>query len=243
MPSVYYPGLEKLAPNATLTLEAEEFHHLAHVAHRRVKDEVTLNSGRGVMAKARLESVGTRSAILKIASMTDHPKPAHPFAIAFALLKNRHDELIVEKCTELGAMAFFPLITLHSVRQASERTQQRFEKVALAAIKQCDNPWLPEVHEPQSLEMSLEAIVSQGYTPVVCSERRPDIWLQDLDAEKLDKPCFMIGAEGGWSEWEFSLLNSFQEISLGDLVTRAETAAISAAAQWLAYARQNKSLR
>jgi 16S rRNA (uracil1498-N3)-methyltransferase len=77
----------------------------------------------------------------------------------------------VEKCTELGVSALFPLITDLSVRKSSANTLSRFQKIAIAAIKQCDNPWIPEIFPPQDLNRALENIKTQGYNPILCSER------------------------------------------------------------------------
>ena len=130
--------------------------------------------------------------------------------------------------------ALFPLITDLSVRKSSANTLSRFQKIAIAAIKQCDNPWIPEIFAPQDLNRALEDIKTQGYNPILCSERKPEQWMFDLSAEKAGKPCFMIGAEGGWSTEEFNLMRDLPDICLAQQITRAETAAIVASAQWLA---------
>lgn len=236
MPSVYFAGLEKLHAGELVRLEGEEFHHLARVAKRRLNELLLLNSGQGALAQAVVESLEPRSAQLRITKIVLQKERRHPYAIAFALLKNRHDELLVEKCTELGVAALFTLITEHSVRQAADNTVSRFGRISLAAAKQCDNPWLPEIHEPLKLAAALPAIRAAGYTPILCSERRPDRWLHHLSGEEVGRPCFLIGAEGGWSEAEFRLMEGLTEITLGKLVTRAETAGIVIAAQWQAFA-------
>lgn len=238
MPSNYYPGLEQLESGALINLEGEEFHHLARVTRRRMNEPVLLNSGAGVMALAEVLEVGKRSARLTIVEIKRIPPPERPYAIAMALLRNKRDEQVVEKCTELGASAFFPFMSEHSVRQASDNTRQRLEKIALAAIKQCDNPWLPEVMEPLPLESALEAIIGRGYSPVVCSEIGGGTWLHHLEENLLRKPCFLIGPEGGWGEREFKLFGKYPQISLGRIITRADTAAISIAAQWLAHSER-----
>ncbi len=238
MPSVYCPGLENLPPVAMVRLEGEEFHHLARVAKRRLNEALLLNSGRGVLAKAVVERLDKHAAFLRITEIVNKVEQHQAFAVAFSLLRNRHDELLVEKCTELGASAFFPLITDHSVRQAADNTVSRFARISLAAIKQCDNPWLPRFFPPGKLEQALDAIRTAGYTPILCSERKPDRWLHHLSGEEVGRPCFLIGPEGGWSEVEFSLMQGLTEISLGDLVTRAETAGIVIAAQWQAFANR-----
>ncbi|MDY0111571.1 MAG: RsmE family RNA methyltransferase [Candidatus Syntrophosphaera sp.] len=236
MPSIYYPSLSSdQKPGDQIRLVGEEFHHWAYVAHRRIKETVILNSGKGIMAKAEAVKIEPSSALLQITEIIDNPYPNYPFAIAFALLKNRNDELIVEKCTELGVSAFFPLITDFSIRKPSDNTLSRFQKIAIAAIKQCNNPWLPEIFSPQVLNDAIKTIKVQEYNPILCSERKPEQWLFDLSAEEVGKPCFMIGAEGGWSSEEFNLMQDFPDICLAYQITRAETAAIVASAQWLAF--------
>lgn len=237
MPSYYVQGLDKLKPGDSVQLEGEEYHHL-RVTKRRSKELLLLNSGSGYLATAELTGKFGKSEVLTILQISAVPPPLHSFSIAFALLRNRNDELLVEKCTELGAAAFFPLITEHSVRQVSANTIQRFAKVSLAAIKQCNNPWLPKIHPALSLAESLREISSQGFTPIVCSEAKPEQWLHHLALDVSCKPCFLIGPEGGWSEDEYRQFGHLQQISLGNLVTRAETAAIAVSAQWQAYANQ-----
>lgn len=218
--------------------EGAEFHHLIQVTHNRVGNKVLLNSGQGLMAEAEITEIRKKQARLQLISKTKHDLHSAPFAIAFSLLRNNHDSLIVEKCTELGARAFFPFTSEFSVRKPGPNTRARFELNALSAIKQCDNPWLPEVDEVRCLSGALESIREQGYTVILCSERRPERWLHHLGLPNTGKPCFLIGPEGGWGQDDYRYLNSIDEISIGDLVTRAETAAISIAAQWLAYANQ-----
>ncbi len=228
MPSLYVPELEALSAGAEFRLEGEEFHHLAHVAKRRLQAPILLNSGRGTLAWAKVESLNPKFALLSIPSLHKTPFPVRPFAIGFALLKNRHDELLVEKCSELGVSDLFPLITERSVRRSAD--SNRFERISLAAIKQCDNPWLPKIHGTLELTQALGAMRNAGYQPILCSERKDGRPLRHFEPDL--KPCFLIGPEGGWSDDEFSLMEPLPRLKLAELITRAETAAITAAAQW-----------
>lgn len=234
MPSIYYPGLAKLQIGDLVQLQDEEFHHLAHVAHRRSKEPLRLNSGQGCLAGAELRRIDTKAATLEITHIEQQPVPAHRYALAFALLKHRRDEQLVEKCTELGVSELFPLCTERSLSKQSASTLARFSKISIAAIKQCDNPWLPKINAFQDLRVALPSIRAAGYTPILCSERQNATWLQQLEPSRIGNPCFLIGPEGGWSEEEFEHLRDIAEITLGPFVTRAETAAIAVCAQWLA---------
>jgi len=241
MPSYYTPEIKAIG-EASFILEGSEFHHLANVRRSAVGDEVSLNNGKGLLIKARIASIGKKQAELVFLEEIK-VNPVRKYAIAFSLLKSQHDELIVEKCTELGAYALFPFVSDTSVRKPSDNTRERFIKTALSAIKQCDNPWLPEVSETLTLKNQLDAIRAEGYQPVICSERRPDIWLDSLD-EALP-PCFVIGPEGGWSNSEYTIFSSLpvSEITLSPLIARAETAAIAVASQWVFWASRSFSSR
>lgn len=232
MPSYYTPELVPSIGNYTLS--GEEFHHLSHVKRIATGDVVKLNNGKGLLAEGKILQIGKHSASIEILNMVEHTEPQSNFAIAFALLKNKHDELIVEKCTELGAMVFFPLVTEYGVRTPSTNTIQRFQRISLAAIKQCDNPFLPQIAESMELNTALDNISESGWQPLVCSERRPDLYLSNLQLDK--PPCFVIGPEGGWKDNEFALFTSLKllEISISPLILRAETAAIAVAAQYVA---------
>lgn len=228
MPSLYVPQIQELAPGDEFRLEGEEFHHLARVAKRRLQEPILLNSGLGTLAVAKLESLSPRHALLSIQSLEKTPFTSRPFAIGFALLKNRHDELLVEKCSELGVVELFPLVSQRCVRRSADH--KRFERISLAAIKQCDNPWLPKIHPVLELQQALHDIRQAGYQPILCSERKDGRPLREFEPKL--KPCFLIGPEGGWSDDEFSLMEPLPRLKLTELITRAETAAITAAAQW-----------
>jgi len=238
MPSVFFPDLK--SNDKLLALSGEEFHHLVRVSRTRVNDVIRLNSGDGSLAEAKVIEIGKREAILELISIRKQIEFPAPFAIAFALLKNRHDEFLVEKCTELGVERFFPLVSEFTIRKSGAEGIRRLERVALAAIKQCDNPILPRLELPQTPAMAIKRAGEMGYRPILCSELLPGQWLSDMDLSPSSKPCFFIGPEGGWSEKELSLfqVEGLPQVSIAYLITRAETAAITIASQWLAYANR-----
>ncbi|MEN6445748.1 MAG: RsmE family RNA methyltransferase [Candidatus Cloacimonas sp.] len=230
MPSIYIPNLS--GEHKFITIEGDEFHHLIKVRRTTLGETVKLNSGSGLIAEGKLTKILKNSADIEILKMDKFPFPERPFAIAFAPLKNRNDALLIEKCSELGVTTFYPLLTDYSVRMPSQNSVNRFKQIALAAIKQCDNPWLPSINSPLSLQDGFFRIIAETWTPVLCSEQRPLNRISDLTRNI--KPCFIIGPEGGFSEAEFSFFNQQHiiSVSLSNQILRAETAAIAAAAQF-----------
>lgn len=228
MPSYYCPDLQVASDR--IEISGDEYHHLCRVKRRQIGDVILLNSGAGILAEAKIIELQKDRAVLHLRDIKVSGSETAQFAIAFALLKNHHDELAIEKCTELGARDFFPFTSQHSVRNVGKNTIVRFRKVALSAIKQCDNPFLPRVHEPRNLKDAIALIEAEGYTPLLCSEKEKAVMLRDIaDRHKL---CFIIGPEGGFSPEEFDLMKGLKSIMLSPLILRAETAAIAASAQF-----------
>lgn len=228
MPSYYHPDLD--AHTKELILDNDEYHHLSRVKRIACGQEVKINSGKGYIGRARISSMDKRHAVLEIIETSFVPRAKMGFAIAFSLLKNHHDEILVEKCTELGARDFFPITTQNTIKDIGKNSLSRFEKIALAAIKQCDNPWLPTIHAHQVLPDAIPTIISGGYQPVFCSEKETKKSMMDL---KIDKDvCFIIGPEGGFSDLELELIEDYPAISISPLICRAETAAIAVSAQF-----------
>ncbi|PKN75648.1 MAG: hypothetical protein CVU49_02835 [Candidatus Cloacimonetes bacterium HGW-Cloacimonetes-2] len=232
MPSYFLPDL-KPEVGSIQQLSGQEHHHLSIVSRARIGDRMMLNNGKGILAEAEITQIDKQSSSFIVTALLSQSLVPR-YAIALSLLKNQNDELVIEKCTELGAGEFFPFTSRYSVRKPSPSSISRFEKIALAAIKQCDNPYLPMINPVMILKATLSSIISKGYLPVLCSEKRPDLWADNLD--KCD-PCFIIGPEGGWSEDEYELFKEIPHISISPLVTRAETAAIAIASQYLLSSR------
>lgn len=229
MPSYYCPELDDTQKQ--IILSGDEFHHLTHVLRHKPGDAVFLNSGKGYVASGTINSIDKKQAVINIIEINFTKPNSIFFAIAFSLLRNKNDEWLVEKVTELGVTDLFPITTQFSVRTPSSNTIKRFRSTALSAIKQCDNPYLPTISEILPLEKALITIKQKGYQPVIASEKMPELWIDNLPRD--GAYCFIIGPEGGFSLKEFKILKNFgaEEISLSKLILRSETAAITAAAQ------------
>ncbi len=238
MPSFYTPNLKFDDINSII--EGEEYHHISHVFRKRIGDEILLTNGKGLLAGALITDIDKKIIKVKILNIKKEISSNPPIAMAFPLLKNKHDFLIVEKLTELGVKEFFPIITNRSVRISSSNTQEKFEKTAIAAIKQCDNAFLPKIHLTQNLQDFLENLTD--FQPFAALETGKHKNLFNLVKEFKGRPiCLIIGPEGGFDESEISLFKQKEipTFTLGNHILRAETAAIAAATQTIALLLEN----
>ncbi|MCF7911060.1 MAG: 16S rRNA (uracil(1498)-N(3))-methyltransferase [Candidatus Cloacimonetes bacterium] len=232
MPCYYLPQIETEQKQYFIT--GEEFHHLSQVMRKRQGDNILVSSGSGILANCKITSIEPKRVLIEIVEKQILPRSQPQMALGFALLKNKHDSLIIEKATELGCAVFYPLETQRTVRRNSANQQQKFHKTGIAAMKQCDNAWLPEIKECHILSEIPAVMRQDGFIPVVALETERQRTLPEILAEFPEKPLgIIIGPEGGFSaeEIDFFVREEVMSFSLGNHILRAETAAISSLAQ------------
>jgi 16S rRNA (uracil1498-N3)-methyltransferase len=158
--------------------------------------------------------------------------------LAQALPRGKLFESIIQKATELGAAEVVPLlserVTVHLEQKDGAHKRDKWQAIAVEAIKQCGAGWLPRVHVPlapkQFLEQNKEfefAIVGS----LQANARHPrevcDVFLRKLGRVPRST-CVWIGPEGDFTPAELDLIQAAGvfPVTLGPLVLRTETAAI-----------------
>lgn len=147
-----------------------------------------------------------------------------------SIIKKDNFELVVEKCTEIGATAFHPVLSERSEKK--DLNIQRLKKIATEAAEQSGRGTIPEIYEPTDLKTAIEnfeGLPGQG-----------QIFAMDFDGEELKSIKFtkgkkigiLIGPEGGWTENERDLFDHYNigTFSLGSQILRSETASIASSA-------------
>lgn len=232
MPCFYTPQLTK--NHTSIEISGQEYHHITKVFRFNAGKEIFINSGNGHYARAEIKEVGKKVLTCDVIEFLPKSKYSPDIAVAFSLLKNKNDNMIVEKLTELGVAEFFPFESDYSVRKVSNNTTEKFKITAIEAIKQCDNAYLPIIHDTKNLTSQLTDIKNRGYGILVASEKEDKLTLKDIISKEIQKPiCILIGPEGGFSQTEFSLFgdHKYPQYKLGINILRAETAAICAVSQ------------
>lgn len=158
--------------------------------------------------------------------------------LAFALLKGGHDDLLVQKGTEMGVKEFLPFVNERTIIQLKnekekEKRVDRFQKIASFACEQCKRSFVPRVKPIVSFEALLKVSSKHKFIAYEGEAGKSNSLFSSLNKiQKGDDVLIAIGPEGGFSETEVkkALDNGFALISLGRRILRAETAAMYAAA-------------
>ncbi len=242
------PGL-----NQSVELPSDEAKHALQVFRLRDGDKVIAMDGKGHAIVATLRTASDKRALIEYDSpleLNRSPASILPLTVELAILKGQAMEWAIEKAVELGAQKVVPVITDHAVvqidRKGPEAFQQRWQKIADQALKQCGRTERLSVEPPTRLVRLLESDPHGPEAPRLwCDEgaRGEAPFLLDW---LIGNPGFrnlriLIGPEGGWSQKERDLLSSSgRGISLGPLVLRAETAVLYATSLVSGYLRASK---
>ncbi len=208
-------------PGEVAELAAEERRHVRSARRARDGHEIELIDGAGTLARARLEARGTLARVVERRQCERPPD----LALAVAVARGTRFEMIVEKCAELGIAALEPIVCERSIAGRGAGRGERWRRVALAALKQSGQPWLPRIEAPAPLESVLR---DSRPLIVLDSSGAPEPLPEAVQAAPLR---ILVGPEGGFSESERRRLadRGARMISLPGATLRIETAALVAA--------------
>ena len=222
----------------TLRLEGREAHHALHVLRLKSGESVTVLDGAGNEFLCTVASC-RRDAVMLSVSLKSHTPPLpHSITLLQAVPKGKIIESIIPKAVELGARRIVPILSSRVVTQLddenAENKRDKWQAVAVEAIKQCGAAWLPTVETPATIGQFLARQESFDLALVgsLQKERRhPRECLYEFQAEHKRLPqsvAIWIGPEGDFTLEELKAIQAAGAlpISLGRLVLRVETAAI-----------------
>lgn len=220
-----------------LTLAGREAHHALHVLRVRVDDRVSILDGAGREFLCRVENFDRDKVHLAVLETKSIPAPPCRITLLQAVPKGKIIESIIQKATELGVARIVPLLTERTVMELDEKhagkKAEKWQQVAIEAIKQCGAAWLPRVESPMTPEEFL-ARKESFELPLIASlqpgAEHPRTHFQKFESQNERKPqsaCIWIGPEGDFTSEEVAAIVSTGAlpITLGRLVLRVETAA------------------
>jgi len=233
--------------NNLATLNEAESLHCTKVLRLSVGDNILISDGQGRLCEATLTVVNHKTCEAEILREIGVFKRPYHLHVACAPTKNiDRFEWFLEKATEIGIDEITPIITEHSERTVVKK--DRSERVIMAAVKQCQVPNLPMIHEATKFSEFLKTFGTDGTSTPLSDQSAPARFIcycGDEFAKQSLKNAFvetghapslqsniliLIGPEGDFSAKEVALAveHGFIPITLGETRLRTETAAIVA---------------
>lgn len=231
----YLPPAQCQGPSLVLT--GPEAHHALAVLRVKAGEGVSVLDGEGREFSCVVRAVARKDVMLAVDQIESSPAPACRVTLVQAVPKGKLFETIIQKATELGAFRIIPLLServvAHLEGEAVERKAEKWRHVAIEAIKQCGQRWLPQVEEPATLPALLKRGERFDLSLVGSlrdDARHPREYFQLFQAQAQKPPAgirLWIGPEGDFTDDELDAIRGAGglPISLGPLVLRSDTAA------------------
>ena len=225
MECVYIPELNTKETNYKIA--DTEAHHLK-VLRLQTGNQILITSGKGLMAQGTIIRTSKNNFEANtVKYFHNMGEVSFKIGLAIGILDNRERfEFAIEKCTELGVSAVYPLITDHS--QQNKINKDRLITKTINTIKQCKRSVLPTIHNPITITELLENV--KIFDRIIVADESGINVTNKL--EKNINTLIFIGSEGGFSNTELDIFR--EKVSeniiiwnLGNRRLRTETAAIT----------------
>ena len=218
-----------LAPtHAAYTLSEDESKHAVRVLRLGAGAAVELLDGRGGRYAATVAEANLKRCQLQVGSYQFVPPRPYGTHVAVAPTKNLDRmEWLVEKATEIGVERLSFLRCARSERR--ELKLDRLEKIAVSALKQSGQAWLPHLAELTDYAAFVRALPDPAHTYIAHLADDERTALATLAANG-PGACVLIGPEGDFTPAEIALARAagVRPVTLGTARLRTETAALVA---------------
>jgi 16S rRNA (uracil1498-N3)-methyltransferase len=203
-----------------VVIDGADARHLARSLRARPGEMIEVVDPDGWMLTVRLESVSDTRIEGTVASEREHaPEPETHVVVAIAHLPSTTLELVLSRCTEVGASAFH-IVQAHRSVARGARTE-RWQTITREAAMLAGRLRIPLVAGPSSLA----EVIAERPNPVMLVRGAPAL-LSAMPRPR--EVTLLIGPEGGWTDQELAMVKD--HAGLGPRNLRADTAAIVATA-------------
>ncbi len=213
----------------------EDVKHISNVLRLATGDKIILCDGEGKDYLVSIRSVEKKQIRTKIISEEESSGEIEIEIVIYqGIPKAAKMELIIQKCTELGASKIVPVLTERTVVKFDSKKEEikkieRWQKIAEEAAKQSGRGKIPVIHKPMSFENALADASSKELVLLPYELEKRKVIKQVLKREKPVSIGIFIGPEGGFDtkEIQLALKTKADIITLGDRILRTETVAFT----------------
>lgn len=218
---LYYSSEEHIS-DETISLAGDEFNHAVKVVRNKIGDIIYITNGTGSIFKTEISFIENDKLSVKIIETVKTENKFENIFFCIPKLKNPDRfKFAIEKCVELGITNF---IIFESKRTIARGTNiKRWEKIALAAMKQSLRAYLPKI----KLVKNLPDIAESSGEKIIFEQNAKRKFQFEFEMD--EKYYFIFGPEGGLTEDELKLFDTDLIYSLSDHRLRSETAIVKVA--------------
>jgi 16S rRNA (uracil1498-N3)-methyltransferase len=234
IPRIYLP--HPVAAGDLCAAAADQARHLKTVLRMKEGDPLLVFNGTECEYEAIVRRLTATEMEMEIVGRRPLPADDIRVTLCQAVPKAEKMDGIVRHATELGVERILPFIAERSVPrwrpEQYPRKQERWQKIAVEASRQCGRSNIPEVAGIATFERMIEGLPEGGLRLIPWEEETTtgirEI-LRDPASSEMTDFVPAIGPEGGFSVHEIELARraGFHSVSLGRRVLRVETASLA----------------
>ncbi len=213
-----------------------DYRYLFRVRRLGTGSRLILFDGQGREAEAVVGHVDKTHGLLQVAMPIQAGEPSGcRLTIIQAVIKGDRMDMCVQKLTELGVAAIWPVHTARTVVRLdaarAQRRRRRFCDIAQDAARQSRRALVPDIAPVTDFQHAVSSLPT-GTGKFLLWVHEQTRSLTSLLAPPLPASiCVAVGPEGGFTaaEVEYARAQGFVSAGLGPYILRSETAAISVA--------------
>lgn len=216
---LYFSPPENFYPEKIL-LTGEDFYHAVKVMRHRENDVIFITNGNGKIFKCRADKIFQNEIYLSEIEHYTYFNALKNIIFCIPKLKNPDRfEFALEKCVELGITNYIIFPSERSIAKGGK--VERWEKIAISAMKQSLRSYLPHIKYVNSFN---EIVELEGQKFVF--EQNSKNFFNKIKIDKTRNNYFIFGPEGGLTKNELGEFNSTDIFQLSSNRLRTETAVI-----------------
>ena len=217
----FYYSIPSLINDDRIILEGEEFHHSVNVMRNSVGEIIFITDGLGQLYKSKIVEISKKKLIAEIIETIHQQSKAENIFFCLPILKNTDRiKFAIEKCVELGIINFILFTSSRTIPQKIKL--DKFQKTALAAMKQSLRTFLPEIRSA-----TFNDITKIEANKIIFDQHSKNLF--DGKSESTKSTYLLFGPEGGFNESELNSISEENRYCLSSHRLRSETAILKCA--------------
>ncbi len=244
----FFVGSENITDDKIYIDDREDMKHLVKVLRARVGDQIMISDKEAFEYETVIDSISDMEVILKIRSQKPFgTEPETRVTLYQGIPKGPKLETIVQKTVELGVDRIVPVFMARTVvtdKGNFSKKQQRLQKIADEAVKQCKRGRIPEVSDAVDFNGMMDDLRKGDFDGIILAyESEEGLTIKDAlrgkggdpDLRRGNRVALIIGPEGGFEKEETeAVTEAFRSkaaiVTLGKTILRTETAGMAALA-------------
>ena len=220
-----------LDEGSTYQLEEKYYIHLIRVMRLNIGSEIALFNPNSGEWKAVIKKINKQNIIAEVSEKISSSFVEPNISLLFSPIKNLNSEAIIRQSTELGVRNIYPTFFQRTV--IKKINLSKFSSYSIGAAQQCGRMSIPTLDNYQKLDQRID-LLSKCHVLMFDENLQGDP-IQKINSSIPDNKTeiiVIIGPEGGFEEKERQMISknskTFQNISLGPRILKADTAVIAA---------------